>query len=468
VNNLPLKRVLTLRTVVATSAGITLATASFVAAAQVAGFLAGNSAWLAILVSGVLCLLAATCFSELNSILPSAAGIRLYLGKAFGEKVALTFSLLYMILLLVVVGAESFILSKTLSYSIPQVAPIIWITLMLAAVTLMNIRGIKVAGNFQDIVTYGVVVSTLLISIWGLKIVHFHLALPLSTGGAAGFIQAVAVGVFLFVGFEWVTPLAEEVTESRLIAHGMFIAIGIVCIVYALFTAAMVANLPRAVFASSPMPQVLLAQKVLGGFGLVWIVLVCLSCSFGTFNAGLLSISRFFYATAREHALPPVFNRISMRFMTPWVAIIAVFVVGYASSLAILYTGRYLIVVDMTAASVCIIYVLSAAALIVLRKKMPDAPRTFKAPFGLVVPVSTMIVFTLLAVMTVATDPAIGGWMVAGLVVVGLYVLLVVPRMKEKYRVKRPPRIRKASGTEAMVGPVPGATPALEKGGDRV
>ena len=462
---MPLKKVLTLRTVVATSAGITLATSSFVAAAQVAGFLAGNSAWLSILVSGVLCLLAAACFSELNSILPSAAGIRLYLGKAFGEKVALTFCLLYMVLLLVVVGAESFILSKTLSYSVPQVAPVIWITVMLVAVTLMNIRGIRVAGNFQDIVTYGVIVSTLLISIWGLKMVHFHLTLPLATGGATGFIQAVAVGVFLFVGFEWVTPLAEEVTESKLIAHGMFITVGVVCIVYALFTAAMMANVPRGMLLNSPIPQVLLAKKVLGGAGLVWILFVSLACSFGTFNAGLLSVSRFFYATAREHALPPVFSRISMRFMTPWVAVIAVFVIGYISSLLILYTGRYLVVVDMAAASESVIFALSAAALIVLRKKMADAPRAFKVPFGPLIPGLTILIFALLAVMTIITDPAIGYWMAAGLVVIGLYVLLVVPRMKEKYKVKRSPRARRAA-TEARVGPVPGAIPVVDKGGD--
>ena len=115
-NNLHLKRVLTLRTVVATSAGLTLATSSFVAATQVAGYMAGDSAWLSILVSGALCLLAGACFSELNSVLPSAAGIRLYLGKAFGEKIALTFSILYMLVVMGVVGAESFVLSKTLNY----------------------------------------------------------------------------------------------------------------------------------------------------------------------------------------------------------------------------------------------------------------------------------------------------------------------------------------------------------------
>ena len=280
-----MKKVLTLRTVVATSAGITLATSSFVAAAQVAGFLAGDSAWLAILIGGVLCLLAAACFSELNGILPSAAGIRLFLGKAFGEKVALTFSLLYMIIVLVVVGVESFVLSQTLAYAVPQVAPVIWVTVMLVAVTLMNIRGVKVAGTFQDFVTYGVIVSAVLISLWGLHLAHWRLAAPLATGGASGLIQAVAAGIFLFIGFEWVTPLAEEVTNSRLIARGMFITVGIVSVVYALFTAALTANLPRTAFLHlsrvssladvSPITQVLFAQKVLGEAGLVWIVLIC-------------------------------------------------------------------------------------------------------------------------------------------------------------------------------------------------
>ena len=305
--------------------------------------------------------------------------------------------------------------------------------------------------------------------------VHWHLAAPLATGGASGLIQAVAVGVFLFIGFEWVTPLAEEVTESRIIARGMFITVGIVSVVYALFTAALTANLPRAAFlhlsqisslaSVNPITQVLLAQKVLGEAGLVWIVLVCLSCSFGTFNAGLLGSSRFFYATAREHALPPVFSRISMRYMTPWVASIAVFVIGYASSLAILYTHNFLPVMNMGAVTECVIYVLSAAAVLVLRKKMADAPRAFKVPFGWVIPVFAMLIFTFLAVAIIATGPSIGYWMAAGLVVIGLYVLLVVPRIKEKYKVKRTPRTRKTSATEASVGPAPGAIPAVEKGG---
>ena len=163
-----------------------------------------------------------------------------------------------------------------------------------------------------------------------------------------------------------------------------------------------------------------------------------------------MSVSRFFYATAREHALPPVFSRISMRYMTPWVACIGVFVVGYASSLVILYTRSYLTVIDMMAATECVIYVLSAAALVVLRKKLADTPRPFKVPFGSVIPVVAILVFAFLAVATIATDPAIGVWMAVGLAVIGLYVVFAVPRMKEKYRVKRTPRTRR--GRRQMTG----------------
>lgn len=456
-NKLQLKRVLTLRTVVATSAGLTLATSSFVAATQIAGYMAGDSAWISILVSGFLCLLAGACFSELNSFLPSAAGIRLYLSKAFGERFSLTFSILYMLVVLGVVGAESFVLSKTLNYAVPAIAPVIWITFMLIAVTLMNIRGIKLAGNFQDILTYALIVSMIVFAWLGMKQVDFHLTAPTNVGRVSNFVQAVAVGIFLFVGFEWVTPLAEEVTDSNIISKGMFIAVGVVCIIYALFTVSMTANVPISSLNGSPIPQVLFGEKVLGGTGLVWMLLVSLACSFTTFNAGLLSVSRFFYATAREHSLPPVFSKISMKYLTPWAAIAAVFVFAYAVSMAILFTGKYLVLVDMAAAAECIIYVLCAAALVVLRKKMADAPRSFKVPFGLVIPVATALIFAVLAVMVIATDPIMTFWMAAGLIVIGLYVIYVVPKLKAKYqKAKRAPRRRE------RVTPV--ATAIEEKG----
>jgi amino acid transporter len=187
VNSLQFKKVLTLRTVVATSAGLTLASSSFVAAVSVANFVLGDTAWIAILTGGFLCFLAAFCFSELNGLLPSAAGIRLYFSRAFNDRVSLTVSILYMLVVIVgVVGAESYVLSTVLSGVIPAVPPYAWIVLMLLLVTGMNIRGIKIAGLFQDVITYGLMFSILAFGLIALYKVNFQLSAPLSPGGATG------------------------------------------------------------------------------------------------------------------------------------------------------------------------------------------------------------------------------------------------------------------------------------------
>ena len=435
------KKVLTLRTIVATSAGLTLASSSFVAAVQVAGFLSGDSAWLAILIAGVLCLAAGMCFSELNDILPSAAGIRLYFGQAFGEKAALTVSLLYMLVVMGVVGAESYILAKILNYALPAVDSLIWIFFMLASVTLMNIRGIRIAGNFQDVITYGLMISILVLSYLGLEKMDFHLTAPMATGGLDNLFSAVAVGVFLFVGFEWVTPLAEEVTESRLISRGMFIAVGILSVVYSLFTVVMAANVPREELMNSSIPQLLFARNILGDAGVAWIVVISLAASITTFNAGLISVSRFFYATAREHALPAIFSKISIRYLTPWVSILAVFAVGLTLSVIILFTGNYLLLVNMAAAAECLVYALAGVAVLVLRKKI-NRERKFIIPWGPVIPVLTTVVFTLLMLGVFATDPYMALWMAVGLVIIWWYVAKIVPLLKEKHKASRVKRRR--------------------------
>lgn len=458
---------LTLRTVVATSAGLTLASSSFVAAIQVAGFLAGDSAWLAVLVGGLLCLAAGACFSELNGILPSAAGIRLYFGRAFGEKTALTVSMLYMLIIMGVVGAESFVLAKVLNQAIPRVEPLVWIVILQVAATLMNIRGIKIAGVFQDAITYGLMISIILISYLGLKKIDFELAAPFVTGGAGSLFSAVAVGIFLFVGFEWVTPLAEEVTDSRLISRGMFLAVGLLSVVYSLFTVVAAASVPREELVSSPVPQLLFAKTVLGDAGVIWAVVISLAASVTTFNAGMISISRFFYATARENALPPVFSRISMRYLTPWVSILAVFAVGLTLSVIILFTGKYLVLVNMAAAAECAVYALAGVSVLVLRKKIRDRRDTFTIPWGPVIPVVTTAVFALLAAGVFVTDPYAAVWTAAGLGLIWWYVHRIVPVLKEKARASRAPRRRSRAASGPAQGVVP-AGPASDVDPDKV
>lgn len=439
-----LKRVLTLRTVVATSAGLTLASSSFVAAVMVANYVLGDSAWIAILIGGALCFLAAACFSELNGMLPTAAGIRLYFSRAFNDQVSLVVSLLYMLIVVVgVVGVESYIISQALHEVVPSIPPYVWIVAMLLLVTVMNLRGVKMAGVFQDVVTYGLIAILLGLGLFALYKVGFKLNAPLAPGGAVGMINAVALGVFLFVGFEWVTPLAEEVTQAKQIYKGMMIALGILSVVYAIFTTAMTAVVPKEILIASPVPQLVFARTVLGGFGASLMIVMILAASMKTFNAGIISVSRFMYASAREHVLPAVFSKISMRYFTPWVSIITLFFIGLLAAGMTTLTRNYQVLVGLAAATESIVYIMAGLAVINLRRREPEKERPYLIKGGYLVPIITVLVFTLLAVAVLASDLTALLYMAGAFVVALVYVKTAVPRLKKKYETRRPPARRR-------------------------
>ena len=439
-----LKRVLSLRTVVATSAGLTLSVSTFVAAVQVAGYVLGDSAWIAILIGGALCLLSAACFSELNGLLPTANGIRLYFSRAFNDQVSLVVSLMYMTVVIVgVVGAESYILAHVLHDVIPAVPPYLWVLLMILSVTAMNIRGIRVAGIFQEIVTYGLLASLAVFSLLALAKVQFSLITPFTPGSAEGLLNAVALGVFLYVGFEWVTPLAEEVTDSRSIYRGMMIAIGILSVTYAVFTVSMTALVPKEMLIQSASPHMVFARTLLGAPGAAWMVVLSLAATVTTFNAGLISVSRFMYASAREQVLPAVFSKLSMRYFTPWVSIVALCCLALIVAGITIISGRYLALVIMAAAMESLVYVLAGLAVIRLRWIMPEAPRPYLIKGGALVPALTAAVFALLACAVLTEDsyalPALG----AVFVISVIYVNTAVPYLKKKHAERKPPARRR-------------------------
>jgi amino acid transporter len=450
---LQLKRVLTLRTIVATSAGLTLASSSFVAAVMVANYVLGDTAWIAILIGGALCFLAAACFSELNGILPSAAGIRLYFSRAFNDQVSLVVSLLYMLVVVIgVVGVESYILSQVLNEAFPFIPPYCWIVVMLLLVTALNLRGVKIAGVFQDVATYSLIAVTLMIGLYALYKVNFQLNAPLAPGGAEGIINAVALGVFLFVGFEWVTPLVEEVTQVKQISRGMMIALGILSVVYAVFTAAMTASVPKEILLASPAPQLVFARTILGDFGSSLMIVIILATSLKTFNAGIISVSRFMYASAREHVLPAVFSRISMRYFTPWVSIITLFFIGLLAAGLTLITGRYQVLVGLAAAMESIVYAMAGLAVISLRRRAPRQERPYLIKGGCLIPLVTVLVFTVLAFAVLLADLSALLYIAAAFIAVLVYVKTAVPRLKKKYEAGRPAARRRPArvkeGTE--------------------
>ena len=433
----PLRRVLTLRTIISNSAGLTFATTSFVAAAQVASTMAGDAAWIAVLVAGVLAMLVAQSFAELNGMMPSAAAIRAYLQRAYGDDLAVAVSGLYMFVIILVLGAEAFVLAQALHFELPAVPPLLWIALLLVAALAVNWRGIEIAGRFQDAITYLVVASLFVFGY--LAFAHAHFALPhvLQPGGVGSVAQAAAVGVFLFVGFEWVTPLAEEVTDNTLIAKGMMGAVALLTVAFMVITTAMGHYLDAHALGGTA-PQMLFAVRVLGAAGGVWMIGICLGASATTFNAGLTAASRFLYATAREGSAPPWLARVHPRYLTPQNALLGLFVVVAVATVAVSLSRGFTAIVDMAAALEGVVYALVSVAVIRLRRREPAAARPYRAWAVPYLQWVTTVVFGALAVLSAVQ----GGWGAGVLLLVGFgaawwYTRSVVPRLREAARQRR-------------------------------
>jgi amino acid transporter len=267
------------------------------------------------------------------------------------------------------------------------------------------------------------------------------------------------VGVFLYVGYEWVAPLAEETTDYRLIGRGMMWAIGLLSITYALFITAMYTGLTHEQLAGgTPIPHIVFGNNLFGTAGTVTFIGMSILASVTSFNSGLLNTSRFSYAMGRDNVLPRIFSRLHPKYATPWVAILFLGLLAVAISLATLLTGKYLFLILMAAALECFIYVVVAVCVIRLRKKQPDRERSFKIPFGYTIPVIVIIVFTGLMIgifADVSRDYAgreifknywVAVVMGAFLVVTALYALTVVPYLKKKAEERSRTRVKRRPG----------------------
>lgn len=441
-----LKRVLHLRTVVSTSAGLAFAAINFLALTQVAAGLAGDTAWLAILLAGAVTLLAAATFSELNARLPSAAGIRLWTKRGLTDRFSLFFTLLYTTTILAVIAADSFVLGMVMRAAVPAVPAFLWIVLFLTLSWWANLRGVKMAGLLEDYTTFALLGSVIIVALVGLSHGGFHLHHPLAVGAVAGQLpMAVAVGIFVFVGFEWVTPLAEEVTDSRMMTPGMFVSLGAIALAFGLFILAMTNLLPPKVWQHSVIPQLLVGQAAMGQVGYWWMFAVTAVTAITTFNGAFVSASRLLYALAREHSLPPSLGRLNQRFV-PNVALTALLLISLGLAAIIFLTRWYNLLIDAGAALESAMYAVAALALIGLRRKHP-APPGFRVPGGSVLLILTAVIFGFLSISSALQAGGLPHpqvpWTLIFLVAMAgltlLYLHYLLPRFRPKERVRRRP-----------------------------
>jgi amino acid transporter len=440
-----LRRALAQRTVVTTSTGLAFAALEYLAAAGLVTYVAGDSAWIPILVAGLLALLAYAFFGELNGLYPTAAAIRLYMKRAMDDRMALTITFTYLISIILVIASDAFIVGTALAHAFGQPAWVaaLWIVGLLSIAVVSNLRGISVAGVLQDTATTVVILATVVIAV--LALLHSGHALrtplqPLHGHHPTDLIEAVALGVFLYSAFEWVTTSAEEVRRPESIHRGMLMAIVILCVVCSLATVAMSHTLTHHELIS-PYPQLYLGVAALGHAGLWVMAAVTAVTALNTFNGGFITASRFIYGTAREGSLPLQLARLNDR-AVPWVPVVGLGAVSLVVALAVELTHAWQVLVAVGASLEAMIYAVAAFCTLRLRSRQPDATRPFRVPAVRVLGTVGVVLFSILAVIASVSvnnhfDPAPLIIIVLAAVLSAFYVLRLLPGVRAKDAARR-------------------------------
>jgi amino acid transporter len=458
-----LRRAVGIPTALATSAGLAFAAIDYLGVVSIAAFAAGDSAWLAVVVAAFLAFIVAGVFGELNGLFPTAAGIRLYLARAAGERLSMTVTFAYMFTVILVIAADAFLIAEALRHVIggPAVLAYLWIALLVGVAAGSNLAGIKLAGSVQSAVTYLVLVSTTALSLVAIFHVGGAFRTPFSLFGRGGIhgIQAISFGVFLYAAFEWVTTTAEEARTPGVITSGLFLAPLVILATGGIFAFALGHAVPYAQAHGSPYPQLLLGQATLGTIGELWMLAVTLLTAINTFNGGFLVASRFIYAAARERTLPRPFARLNMR-AVPWLAVVAVAAASLAVAAIVFATGEWLLLVAVGATIEAAVYVVACWCLIRLRSR-ETRPRPMRLAFGKPLAVVGMAVFGVLALASGFSDPRDpskfsllpAAVLAAVLALTAAYVHLAVPRLRsaaaQREQVARPRRRPERGGSGA-------------------
>ena len=370
---------------VAISAGMALAASCYTMLGGLLGLVHGPWVVLAVVLAGTFCALVATSVGELAGMFPSAPGIRTYLRAAFGDHFSLAVLFLYLAMVALAAGVEATVVAGALAGAFPALPAEAVVPGLFLAIVALNILGLEAPRTFQLVVTGTLLAATLWVGASAFALdAPTAQPRPLASAALPSVVElAAAVGAasFLFMGFEWVTPLGRNrAAYRRLIPLSMIVAIAVLALTYGVFAAALDAQLDRRLVAADPTPQITLGVLLFGETGRYAMAAVCLMAMLTSFNAGLMGASRLAYGLAREGLLPAWIARIDLRSGVPYNAVAGIGCLSCALTVGVMATGAYRAAGLAVAAIVCLVYAALMGAVLCLRRSRPDAPRSFRTP----------------------------------------------------------------------------------------
>jgi len=352
--------------------------------------------WLA---GGILAFFGAMAYAELGALRPRAGGEYVYLRDAFGPLAGfLTGWTSFVAGFSGAIAASSLALAEYMGRFVPAVAdatpfftlplPGVPLTIsprvcaaiaVIVLLTMVHVRGLGPGRMVQNVLA-GAKVTALVLFIglgFALGRGHGSTAPPEVEVGLAGVLLAFVPVMFTYSGWNAAAYLAEEVrSPERNVPLALGLGTAAVIAIYLGLNALYMYTLPVSELAHLEGRLIDVVAERLFGFAAGDLVAVFTIVSMAaSISAMVLAGPRVYYAMARDGLFPLAVQRIHPRFHAPTVAIVAqavwsaVLVCSGTLSELVSYTGFAIVLFSATA----------VAAVFVLRRKEPDAPRPFKA-----------------------------------------------------------------------------------------
>ena len=412
--------------------GIFLKAASMAQAVGTPGLVL--AAWVA---AGLVAMLGALCFAELGALLPHAGGEYVYLRAAYGDAPGFLYACNAFVLNGAAVAAYGAAVAIFVSDIHPFGARWYEHTLHLGGIsyvlqfgmrqliavgviglfTVINCLGVMLGGRVQTALT-AIKVAAILAVAAGVFLfgdVHdfgnLHAAPGAANGGLAGFGGAMFAALWAYSGWQFLPMAAGEVREPqrnvpRAIVGGTLLVLALYLAINTAYLYALpfwqVASANSTAYPEAPSVAARAVQTFLGGRAAPIAALIFLTSTIGSLNGVILSTARVPYAAARDGLFFASFGRLSPASRVPLTSLV---LLGLWGAL-LAASGTFDQLTNMAVMSYALFWIPVSLAVIVLRRKLPNAPRPFRVPGYPLVPALFALVMVWIVVSALLTATA--------------------------------------------------------------
>ena len=382
--------------------------------------------------------------AELNSLMPDlTGGLAQYSLACVGPFITIICTVGGYVLCNTIAGSvEGAMFGNTIAglFDGTSIPPCVFCVVLVLLLMIANLNGVDVFIKIQDFVAYALIGSLVIMGIMGAfglgtgEIVQQPKVLASDFSSITGL---CGLAFFLFIGGEYVVPLTKECKNAkRDIPLGMILSMIIILAMQAFLTFGFGNYTSWEELGASTTPHILFGQMLLGPIGKYWMVIVSLLAVISSVNTIMSSLSYILMGMSKIGLLPAFFNKTNKK-NAPYMGILfeaAAFclinITGLSTTDALSFLISVLAILWMLS------YIVSNLNVLLLRKRLPNAPRNFKVPLGPVIPVIG-IIGTGWMIYNIDPDWAVKGqlYMVCGIIILALTVFAF---FWLKFKVKRP------------------------------